>query len=147
LVHDLEGRRVRNTEELVEGMQIGFERGVDPFLDDGDRLASTGTGDRGTASAGEADLVDAVSRPQFRRGDLTAEFNLRSRNYRSFEPSATAGSETWVVLIALGLISRIRYLRRQIRSRTHCAVRACSVAAPLLENYAIAPTRSQATLR
>ena len=73
LVHDLEARRSRNPEELVEGMQIGAERGVDPFLDDRDRLAGTVAGDGGAAGTGEADLVDAVGVAELRGGDLAAE--------------------------------------------------------------------------
>ena len=53
--------------------QIGAERGIDPFLDDGDRLAGTVAGDGGAAGAGEADLVDAVGVPKLRGGDLAAE--------------------------------------------------------------------------
>ena len=64
LVDNLEARRSRNAEELVEGIQIGTERGVDPLLDDGDRLAGTVAGDRGAPGAGEADLVDAVGLPK-----------------------------------------------------------------------------------
>ena len=54
LVDDLEARRIGDAEELVEGMQIGLERGVDPFLDNGDRLAGTGSGDGGAARPGES---------------------------------------------------------------------------------------------
>ena len=53
--------------------QIGVERGVDPLLDDGDRLAGTVAGDGGAAGAGEADLVDAVGLPKLRGRDLAAE--------------------------------------------------------------------------
>ena len=73
LVHDLEAGGSRNSEELVEGSQIGTERGVDPLLDDGDRLAGTVAGDGRAPGAREADLVDAVGLPKLRRADLTAE--------------------------------------------------------------------------
>ena len=53
LVHDLEARRSRDAEELVEGRQVGGDRRVDPFLDDGDRLARTVAGHRGTAGPGK----------------------------------------------------------------------------------------------
>ena len=73
LVDDLEAWWVGNAVELVEGLQIGFERGVDAFLDDGDRLAGAGTGDRCAARAGKADLVHAIGLPKLRGRDLAAE--------------------------------------------------------------------------
>ena len=73
LVHDLEAGGSRDAEELVEGRQVGAERGVDPLLDDGDRLAGAVAGDGRAPGAREADLVDAVGVPELRGADLAAE--------------------------------------------------------------------------
>ena len=92
LVHDLEAGRIRNPEELVEGMQIGGDRGIDPLLDDRDRLAGTVARDGGAAGTGEADLVDAVGVPELRGADLAAEERQLTRDAYTFPEAGSVNA-------------------------------------------------------
>ena len=101
LVHDLEAGRSRNSEELVEGRQVGRERGVDPLFDDGDRLAGAVAGDGRAARAREADLVDAVGLAKLRRADLAAE----ERQLAGDDIRIAARSTNWLKLASVNTSS------------------------------------------
>ena len=85
------------------------KRGVDPLLDDRDRLARTIPDHGRAAGPREADLVDTVGVPELRRADLTTEKRQLVRKRVS-------------ICIRIGELVRRRIGERKIIRATHILV-------------------------
>ena len=118
-----------NSEKLVERIEIGTQGGVDPFLDNRDRLAGTGSGDRGAVGAGKRDLVDSVGLAELVGGHLTAKKRqlagdcVRSLSVGGIRQPQFVGSIHILVSDANrnGVVGDVGSARKAVRAELICA--------------------------